>query len=139
MVLDPLAEEIKAIKKSAPIQDQIDKLMEKKESLETTLNNLEVSKYEEGKPPKKEDVNHTYAQIDKVNQSISELITQYKTHFNPYWGELMRAGQEESRMADQVEKYACLYVAKISDLMDYSPRTYFRPNRRVLPHEVEEL
>jgi hypothetical protein len=42
-------------------------------------------------------------------------------------------------MADQVEKYACLYVAKISDLMDYSPRTYFRPNRRVLPHEVEEL
>jgi hypothetical protein len=50
---------------------------------------------------------------------------------------MMRAGLEESRFADQVEKYACIYMAKVSDLIQYSPRTYFRPLRRVLPHEIQ--
>ena len=87
----------------------------------------------------KEELNKVYAQIEKINTEISDLITVYRSHFNPYWGELMRAGQEESRMADQVEKYACIYMTRISDLFSHSPRTYFRPEKRILPHEVENL
>ena len=51
----------------------------------------------------------------------------------------MRAGQEESRMADQVEKYACLYMTKVTDLLSLSPKTYFRPIKRILPHEVKDF
>jgi len=77
--------------------------------------------------------------MDGLNSRISECIGQYKAFFNPYWGEILRAGSEESRFAEQVEKYACIYMTRVSDLYKYSPRTYFRPDRRIMPHERAAL
>ena len=136
LVLDPLKEEIDAIKKSAHIQEEIEKQMSVKESLEHLLNEIDIRKTEHGEEVSKEEVNKLFNDIDKVNSAISELLEQHKKFFNPYWGEMMRAGLEESRFADQVEKYACIYMTKVSDLITYSPRTYFRPFRRILPHEL---
>ena len=136
LVLEPLHDEISAIKKSAPIQVEIDKQMLVKEALETKLNELDLRKNEFHEEVSKEELAALFTEIDKVNTTISELLDQHRKHFNPYWGEMMRAGLEESRFADQVEKYACIYMAKVSDLIEYSPRTYFRPHRRTLPHEL---
>ena len=136
LVLDPLKEEIEAIKSSAHIQLEIDKQMAVKESLERMLNEIDIRKNELHQDVSKEELNTLFSDIDKVNTSISELLDQHKKFFNPYWGEMMRAGLEESRFADQVEKYACIYMTKVADLISYSPRTYFRPFRRVLPHEL---
>ncbi len=136
LVLDPLKEEIDAIKKSAHIQLEIDRQMSIKESLEHRLNEIDVRKTELHENVSKEELNTLFTEIDKVNSTISELLEQHKKFFNPYWGEMMRAGLEESRFADQVEKYACIYMTKVADLISYSPRTYFRPFRRVLPHEL---
>jgi HAD superfamily 5'-nucleotidase-like hydrolase len=136
LVLDPLKEEIDAIRKSAPIQIEIDKQMAIKESLEHKLNDIDIRKNELHEDVSKEELNSLFAEIDKVNAAISELLEQHKKFFNPYWGEMMRAGLEESRFADQVEKYACIYMTKVADLISYSPRTYFRPFRRTLPHEL---
>jgi len=139
LVLEPLIDEMDSIKKSSHNQKEIDSLMIQKQELELKLNEFEVAKFEEGEKIDRDEINKIYAQIERLNNQISDHITEYRSHFNPYWGELMRAGQEESRMADQVEKYACLYMTKVSDLLEYSPRTYFRPSKRILPHEVEEL
>jgi HAD superfamily 5'-nucleotidase-like hydrolase len=128
LVLEPLAEEIEAVKRSAKIQKEIDKHMSAKEALEYKLNANENAS--------KEELNNFFSEIDKVNGIISEQLELHKHYFNPYWGEMMRAGLEESRFADQVEKYACIYMTKVSDLLSYSPRTYFRPFRRILPHEM---
>lgn len=136
LVLEPLGDEIDAIKKSAPIQHEIDKQMNLKEMLETKLNELDLRKNEFHEEIPKEELATLFAEIDKVNSVISELLDQHRKFFNPYWGEMMRAGLEESRFADQVEKYACIYMTKVSDLISYSPRTYFRPHRRTLPHEL---
>lgn len=137
LVLDPLADEISAIQKSAPIQIDIDKKMLEKEKLEHHLNHLDILKHEGKQEISKDEINNLFLEIDKINTEISDLLEQHRKFFNPYWGEMMRAGLEESRFADQVEKYACIYMAKVSDLMKYSPRTYFRPLRRVLPHELD--
>ena len=59
-----------------------------------------------------------------------------QSKFNPYWGELMRAGAEESRFADQLEKYSCIYMERVSDLLNVSSHHYFRPMKRLLPHEL---
>lgn len=136
LVLDPLESEIGAIKKSASIQAEIDKQMSIKESLEHRLNEIDIRKNELHEDVSKEELNALFTEIDKVNSVISELLEQHKKYFNPYWGEMMRAGLEESRFADQVEKYACIYMTKVADLITYSPRTYFRPFRRTLPHEL---
>lgn len=136
LVLDPLAEEIAGVKKSKKVQEEIDKRMDEKEKLERSINLLELKKLEQGDASVKDEVNKLYAQIEKLNTEITELLEEFRKYFNSHWGEMMRAGQEESRFADQVEKYACVYMTKVSDLLEYSPRTYFRPLRRVLPHEL---
>jgi HAD superfamily 5'-nucleotidase-like hydrolase len=136
LVLDPLEEEIKGVKNSHACQQRIDDYMLKKEELEAALNVLDLKKQEEGKDVDKEEINKLFIEIEKINNKISHELQEYRKHFNPYWGEMMRAGQEESRFADQLEKYACIYMTKVTDLLNYSPRTYFRPLKRVLPHEL---
>lgn len=136
LVLDPLAEEIKAVKKSSVIQKEIDKQMALKENLELKINQLDLRKNEFHEDVSKNEINLLFTEVDKINTTISDLLEEHRKFFNPYWGEMMRAGLEESRFADQVEKYACIYMTKVSDLIEYSPRTYFRPQRRILPHEA---
>jgi len=48
----------------------------------------------------------------------------------------MRAGNEESYFAYQMERYACVYMSKVENIFSLSPRTYFRAPRRPLSHEV---
>ena len=141
MVLGPLAEEIEGLVKTKPIQDTIDELMDQKQVLELKLNQLDLKKKEnkvkkiDNKENKKE-VDKLFSEIDNINGEISEQLSKFKSYHNPFWGEMMRAGQEESRFADQMEKYACIYMAKVSDLLENSPKTYFRPHKRILPHEI---
>ena len=49
----------------------------------------------------------------------------------------MRAGNEESYFAHQVERFACIYMGRLSDLTGYSPRTYFRAPRIPMAHEIQ--
>ena len=56
--------------------------------------------------------------------------------YNPTWGQVFRAGAEESYFAYQVERYACIYMEKLMDLFACSPLMYFRANRRRLPHDI---
>jgi hypothetical protein len=139
MVLDPLAEEVETLKKTRPVQDAIDELMEQKQVLELKLNTLDLKKKENKETIERKDIDKLFSEIDQINTQISEQLDKFKSFHNPYWGEMMRAGQEESRFADQMEKYACIYMAKVSDLLKYSPKTYFRPHKRILPHEINDL
>ncbi len=130
LVLAPLEDELVALKISLPNQRKIDSAMQEKSEMETEINELYNSEL-----PHKNSFGHLYDKIEKINQKISTYIEENQKFFNPYWGSLMRAGQEESLMASQIEKYACLYMIKVSDLFELSPKSYYRPRRRVLPHE----
>jgi hypothetical protein len=50
----------------------------------------------------------------------------------------MRVGIEESQFANQVERFADIYMTDLNDLMMQSPRTYLRSVRRQLPHDIIE-
>ncbi|MBL6990646.1 MAG: HAD-IG family 5'-nucleotidase [Bacteriovoracaceae bacterium] len=128
LVIEPLFEELASIKKAKEVQLEIDNKMEIKRIREHKLNEL-FSNKNKGK------VNELYRQIEEINNSISTDIELYQSYFNPYWGELLRSGHEESRLAGHVEKYACIYMASVNDLLMHSPRTYFRPIKRIMPHE----
>ena len=125
-----LEQEIESLKKSKPVQVQINSLMEEKSALERKLNKQGTDRRTKEK---------LFEEIDKMNSCISEQLGIFKKYFNPYWGEILRAGSEESRFAEQVEKYACIYMTRVSDLWEYSPKTYFRPIKRILPHEAEAM
>ncbi len=130
LVLGDLEQEIESLKKSKSVQIKINSLMKEKTVLERKLNKQGTNRRTRDK---------LYEEIDQMNGLISEQLGIFKKFFNPYWGEILRAGSEESRFAEQVEKYACIYMTKVSDLAEHSPKTYFRPIKRILPHEAEAM
>lgn len=136
LVIDELITEIESLKKSETISKEINSLMAQKVTLEHKLDHLFDTEIEKGKKLPKEKIQEAFKKIEAVDKKIGKLIRSHSQFFNPYWGETMRAGVEPSRLSGQIEKYACIYMAKIADFADYSPRSYYRPHKKVLPHEV---
>lgn len=136
LVVEELGEEIEAYKRAQPSSAEIRELMEKKEPLERVLVDIISEKIETGKEADAGKVQELQAQITDLDKQISSLIKKQQSFFNPHWGEIMRAGNEESYFAHQVDRFACIYMAKLSDLFEISPRTYYRAARRPLAHEL---
>ncbi|MBL7664838.1 MAG: HAD-IG family 5'-nucleotidase [Bacteriovoracaceae bacterium] len=137
LVVEELEEEVDNYKKASQFLTKIDDLMAKKTQVEIELDELYAKEFELKKKVDKKQVQEQFNLIKDIDLKLSKAIKEQQKLFNPYWGEVMRAGQEASRFAGQIEKYACIYMSKISDFKDYSPRTYFRPKKRTLPHEMD--
>ncbi|MCS6899260.1 MAG: HAD-IG family 5'-nucleotidase [Polyangiaceae bacterium] len=73
-------------------------------------------------------------------RALDAQITQLEAHidrrFHPYWGSLLKEGGETSSFGDQVEEYACLYTARVSNFLAYSPLQHYRSPRDRMPHEL---
>lgn len=136
LVIEELIRECEALSETASISEEINALMAEKIEYEHKLDELFDREIEKGRKPDKEKIQTHFQKIEKVDKRIGKLIRSHTQHFNPYWGETMRAGVEPSRLAGQIEKYACIYMAKVADFRDFSPRSYFRPKKKTLPHEA---
>lgn len=136
MIAEDLEPEIAQNKKAEPIIHEIDTLMKLKEPLEEQLTEIMTLKYEKTGKVDETQIDKLQKDINDYDAQISNLIKQQQSLYNPNWGQLMRAGNEESYFAYQMERYACVYMTKVEDLFQLSPRTYFRAPRRPLSHEV---
>jgi HAD superfamily 5'-nucleotidase-like hydrolase len=136
LVIEELAHEVGALESSRQTAKDIDKAMRAKIKLEKEIDKLYIDQIETQQKNHKEKLTELFKEIEKTDKKLTQLITKYQTYYNARWGEVMRAGQDPSRFAGQVDKYACIYMSKVSDLIDYSPRTYFRPRKRPLAHEL---
>jgi hypothetical protein len=67
-------------------------------------------------------------QIAPIARRASELV-------NPRWGLLMRAGNEKSHLARQIERYADAYMSRVSNLLLQTPFVYLRAPGGSLPHD----
>ncbi len=134
LVVEELGDEIKKMQKVKPAQDQIRQLMMQKTPLEQKLVDLVSTEIELG-ANNSDDIAKIQHEITQLDNQIAPLIKDTQTAFNPTWGEVMRAGNEESYFANQVDRFADIYMPKLADLLALSPRTYFRSYRRPLAHE----
>ena len=50
----------------------------------------------------------------------------------------MRAGNDKSHLARQVERYADIYMSRVSNFLHQTPFVYFRSPRGSLPHDAED-
>lgn len=136
MVIEELHHEVEANKKAEPINNEIEALMKKKSPMEEELTELMTKKIENNNSVEDSKIESLQKTISEIDGNISVLIKKQQALYNAHWGQLMRAGNEESYFAYQVDRYACIYMAKLSDLLELSPRTYFRAPRRPLSHEI---
>ena len=138
LVVEELGEEIAAQKKAMPIEKEIIAAMAIKKEVEHEYLTLYTQS----------DSNHTHkdetklqalqSKITDIDHVISKLLVDQHAFFNPKWDRVFRAGAEESYFAYQVDRFACIYMEKLSDLLEHSPLTYFRANRRLLAHDMIE-
>ncbi len=135
LVVEELEEELAKEGRCQPIVDQINRLMEQKLPLEIKLDEMICEQIEQNSHAGDDAIRKLLAEIADIDKTLSPLIKQQQQIFNPYWGEVMRAGIEESYFAYQVDRFACVYMAKLSDLMLESPRSYYRSWRRPLAHD----
>ncbi len=136
MVIEELDEEVENNRKAEPINQEIEMLMKKKEPFEDELTEIMTQRIEKKASVSESQIDSLQKTIAEIDSQISQLIKKQQAMYNANWGQLMRAGNEESYFAYQLDRYACVYMQQLSDLLDLSPRTYFRAPRRPLAHEI---
>ena len=73
-------------------------------------------------------------QMIAMDEKITPYVTAASSLHNPTWGLLMRAGNEKSHFASQVERSADVYTSRVSNFLHYTPFVYLRSFRGSLPH-----
>jgi hypothetical protein len=76
------------------------------------------------------------AELEAIDVRVAELARAASELGNRRWGPLLRAGNDKSRMARQLERYADIYTSRVSNLGYYTPFAYLRPPPGSLPHDV---
>lgn len=71
----------------------------------------------------------------RLDERISPLARRASEVGNPIWGPLMRAGNDKSLFARQVERYADVYTSRVSNFRAETPFAYLRAARGSLPHD----
>lgn len=137
LVVEELSHEIDALHKSRHVSREIEDLMEEKEPLEQKMTDMVSLEIESKSKSTGNEIQLIHQKILELDKKIAELINQHQALFNKYWGPIFRAGAEESYFAYQMDRFACIYMEKISDFLEYSPRHYFRATKRLLAHELE--
>ena len=136
LVVEELGTEISGQKQSYPIEQKIVQAMQVKRQLEQqyiAAHSLPSAAQETTLSAVTQELQDKIMQVD---QEIARLLQQQHAHFNLHWDRVFRTGAEESYFANQVQRYACIYMERLSDLLNSSPLTYFRPERRILPHDL---
>ncbi|MCP0913719.1 MULTISPECIES: HAD-IG family 5'-nucleotidase [Legionella] len=139
LVVEELGDEIAAQVKARPVELQINAAMKTKRKLEENYIKINTKSIEEETHVYDNEIQALQIQINAVDKQIMELLQEQHKFFNPKWERIFRAGAEESYFAYQVDRYACIYMERLSDLLEHSPLTYFRANRRLLAHDLDNI
>ena len=83
-----------------------------------------------------DDLDGVTREASRLDDRIAPLAKQAGELGHPVWGPLMRAGNDKSLFARQVEKYADVYTSRVSNLRYETPFAYIRAARGSLPHDA---
>lgn len=136
LVVEELGQEIAAQISASPVEQSISDAMTVKKKLEQQYVQLYTQSIDEGGKQYHEILAQMQAQITSLDMQIAALLKEQSIFYNKKWDRIFRSGAEESYFAYQVERFACIYMEKLSDLLSLSPYSYFRSNRRLLAHDM---
>jgi 5'-nucleotidase len=148
LVVRELEQEIADAEAFAPKRAQLLALMEQKTGLEHRYSQLRLylQRKEHGYAPPptaardpgaaRGELTALRGELEAVDAKVAELARAASELGNRRWGPLLRAGNDKSRMARQLERYADIYTSRVSNLGYYTPFAYLRPPPGTLPHDV---
>ena len=148
LVLRELEQEVRAERAFAAHQVELESLMQRKERLdrEQAVLRLALQRREHGgSPPAGLELGHGAMQerlrtlrgeLDALDQRIVPLVKESGQLGHPTWGLSMRAGNDKSRLARQIERHADVYTSRVSNFLYLTPFGYLRAARGSLPHDA---
>ena len=86
--------------------------------------------------PLREELDALQALIVKLDDQIAPLAEAAGRLGNANWGPLMRAGNDKSLFARQVERYADVYTSRAANFLYETPFALLRAPRGLLPHDA---
>jgi hypothetical protein len=149
LVLRELEEEIVAIERFLPREQRLAAGMVQKERLEAELAGvrLALQRLRLGYGPQpavpapelEARLEALRQEIAALDQSLAPLAREAGELLNPRWGLLLRAGNDKSHLARQLERYADIYTSRVSNLLYVTPHLFLRSARGSLPHDAAAL
>lgn len=146
LILQELEAEIEANEAFKSTEKELERLMADKERVEAQycLARLRAQRKVGGyaptepqKDPKEPEtpLAELRAQTEALDEKLAPLARASTEISNPYWGLLMRTGNDKSYLAYQVERFADIYTSRVSNLLSTTPFAYLRSHRGSLPHD----
>ena len=145
LIVRELEDEIAALQRFIDKQEQLTEMMKRKEKMEAEYSamrlRLQRARNDYGPDddcnPKEleEAMNTLREQLVTLDEKIAPLAKESGTLLNGNWGPLMRTGKDKSHFARQVERYADIYTARVSNFLYHTPFVYLRSHRGSLPHD----
>ncbi len=143
LIVRELEQELEALTAFRATQRQLDEWMHEKALLEHQLSQVRLrhmtSNGDGGAAGEaaKAAIRAVRTPLLELDQRIAPLAKQSSELGNSRWGPLMRCGNDKSHLARQIERYADVYMSRVSNLLDYTPYAYLRAPRMHLPHELD--
>ena len=126
LILREMESEIEAMEKSREIEAQLRELMGVKTGVDTKFARLRLERQRlqnhYGPAPSasaaelEAAIRHVTEESQRLDAKIAPLAKCSGEMGNPTWGPLMRAGNDKSLFARQVERYADVYTSRVFEL-----------------------
>jgi HAD superfamily 5'-nucleotidase-like hydrolase len=146
LILREMESEMLAMEKSREIEVQLRELMGVKTELDTRFAQLRLARqrlqnhYGPALGASASELEAAIRSVTEESQRLDSKIAPLAKCSgemgNPTWGPLMRAGNDKSLFARQVERYADVYTSRVSNFLAQTPFAYMRAARGSLPHDV---
>jgi 5'-nucleotidase len=147
LVVRELEQEIADAEAFRPDQARLIALMREKAQLELchAQQRLSLQRLEAGygEPPQtdtgriKTQLAALRSELADLDEKIAVLAKRASELGNRRWGPLLRAGNDKSRLARQLERYADVYTSRVANLSYCTPFGYLRAPGGMLPNDVE--
>jgi 5'-nucleotidase len=157
LILRELEDELHAIDGWRENQKKVDTLMREKERLEYAFSQLRIlrQRHRGGYGPLAQQAGvtqETHAErlrnvqdqmnvlrdrLVQLDNQIAPLVAGAGQIHNRHWGLMMRAGNDKSLFARQVEHHADVYTSRVSNFCYETPFVFLRSLRGSLPHDHE--
>ena len=145
LILRELEADLGALDSFSEVQRELDALMTKKERLEHQISHLRLAlarlQSRLGptlglpEPVIHDAIARTRGAIVALDDRIRPLVDQATGLSNRWWGPIMRAGNDRSHLARQIERHADIYTSRVSNFLVATPYAYLRSMRAPLPHD----
>ncbi|XP_024973416.1 cytosolic purine 5'-nucleotidase isoform X2 [Cynara cardunculus var. scolymus] len=144
LVVPELEKEVKVLSSSRDTRKKLQLLRSERDQIEDQTHHLKWSlEHENLDAGEKEKISVKLdlleSQRARVRAAHQESQRIFHQKFHPVWGQLMKTGYQNSRFADQVERFACLYTSQVGNLGLHSPAKYYRPSEDFMPHDSDIL